>query len=215
MSGFGYPTWRGEFYPAGSKPADFLRLYAERLPSVELNATGRRFPGVEQLDRWAEATPATFRFAVKLTSAVVMRPATAGRFCDVVRTLEARLGPVLVQLPALGRHDSELAEALFGALAPDLLYAVELKDDAWNAGAVRELAQGLSTTIVNAPTADDAFEYHRFRDPPYATSELEAIAGRVGRAVARGAAVYGYFKHEDEPTGPRYAAAVLDLIGPR
>ena len=39
-SGFSYPTWRGGFYPAEAKPADFLRLYAERLPSVELNSTG-------------------------------------------------------------------------------------------------------------------------------------------------------------------------------
>ena len=77
VSGFGYPSWRGDFYSPGTKPADFLALYAESLPSVELNATGRRFPTVEQLSRWAAATPAGFTFSVKLTDAVAMRPSAA------------------------------------------------------------------------------------------------------------------------------------------
>jgi uncharacterized protein YecE (DUF72 family) len=43
-SGFSFPTWKGGFYPADAKPADFLRLYAARLPSVELNNTFYRLP---------------------------------------------------------------------------------------------------------------------------------------------------------------------------
>src|SRR6516225_9580268 len=55
-SGFSYPSWRGTkegelgdlleaafgkptFYPAGTKSGEFLRVYTERLSSVELNAT--------------------------------------------------------------------------------------------------------------------------------------------------------------------------------
>ena len=33
VSGFGYPSWRGEFDPASAKASAFLKLYAERLPS--------------------------------------------------------------------------------------------------------------------------------------------------------------------------------------
>src|SRR2546427_4394660 len=35
-------SWRPGFYPAGLKPAEFLRYYAERLASVELNTTDRK-----------------------------------------------------------------------------------------------------------------------------------------------------------------------------
>ena len=43
-SGWSYPSWRPGFYPAGTKPADFLGFYAERFRSVELNTTGYPAP---------------------------------------------------------------------------------------------------------------------------------------------------------------------------
>ncbi len=212
VSGFGYPSWRGEFYPETARPPDFLGLYSARLPSVELNATGRRFPSVEQLHRWADVTPATFKFAVKLTAAVTTRPANAERFCSPVRSLKERLGPILVPLPALGRHDAELARSLFAALAPDLRYALELKDDAWNPDDVRELASHLNAVIVNNPMDDPGFSYFRFRDPPYSGDALVSIAATLNETLATGRDAYAYFRHEDEPTGPRYARAVLELL---
>jgi hypothetical protein len=44
-SGFSYPTWKPDFYPADARPEEFLRRYAERLPSVELNTDGLPAPG--------------------------------------------------------------------------------------------------------------------------------------------------------------------------
>ena len=215
VSGFGYPSWRGGFYPETARPPDFLGLYSAQLPSVELNATGRRFPSVEQLRRWADVTPATFKFAVKLTAAVTARPATAERFCSPVRSLNRRLGTILVPLPALGRHDAELARSLFAALAPDLRYAVELKNDAWNQDDVRELASHLRAVIVNHPMDDPGFSYFRFREPPYSGDALVSIAATLYETVAAGRDAYAYFRHEDEPTGPRYARAVFDLLETR
>src|ERR687885_1338060 len=60
-SGFSYPSWRGGFYPEGAKPAEFLELYAEQLPSVELNNSFYRLPSEEQFRGWAERTPPEFR----------------------------------------------------------------------------------------------------------------------------------------------------------
>ena len=56
-SGFSYPSWKPGFYPAGTAQRDFLRSYAERLNTVELNTTGYRLPAAEQFARWAEETP--------------------------------------------------------------------------------------------------------------------------------------------------------------
>src|SRR6185312_13423604 len=52
-SGFSYPSWRGGFYPEDARPEEFLARYAERLPTVELNATFYRMTSAEQFARWA------------------------------------------------------------------------------------------------------------------------------------------------------------------
>ncbi len=65
-SGFSYPTWKGGFYPPGLPAKDFLRHYAGRLPSVELNSTFYNLPSEAAVEGWAEATPPGFRFAVKM-----------------------------------------------------------------------------------------------------------------------------------------------------
>ena len=99
-SGFSYPSWKPEFYPAGTPQREFLHSYAERLRSVELNATFYQLPSEERLEAWAAATPPGFRFAVKVNR----RISHSGRiellptFCERVRTLGERLGPLLLQL---------------------------------------------------------------------------------------------------------------------
>lgn len=213
VSGFSYPTWRGGFYPVSARPADFLRLYAERLPALELNATGRRLPTEAQLVRWAEQTPAGFRFAVKLTGWVVARPDAAPGFCRAVRALGERLGPVLVQLPPLGRHDGALLDRLVARLDPGLAYAFERKDDAWEADAVRAAAAGLDAVVVNELDERASFRYLRLREPPYGDEALAALAERVRPLLADGLDVHAYFRHEDEPTGPAYALALLARLG--
>jgi uncharacterized protein YecE (DUF72 family) len=189
-SGFSYPTWRGGFYPAEAKPADFLRFYAERLPSVELNSTGYRLPAPEQFERWAEATPADFRFAVKL------------RWLDErVRLLGDRLGPVRVVVQA--KRDDRLLERF---ASTDLPLALDLRHPSWDGVDVSPAVR------VNDWESDAAFRYLRFRDPPYADDELRGLAERIAPLLDSGVDVYAYFRHEDEPTAPAYALRLLQLL---
>ena len=44
-SGWSYPSWKPGFYPAGTDSKEFLRFYAGRFSTVELNTTGYRIPG--------------------------------------------------------------------------------------------------------------------------------------------------------------------------
>ncbi|HLX45325.1 MAG TPA: DUF72 domain-containing protein, partial [Bryobacteraceae bacterium] len=64
-SGFAYPTWKPDFYPAKVAAKDFLKHYATRLNAVEINYTFRQLPSVSTLEKWVEATPAGFVFACK------------------------------------------------------------------------------------------------------------------------------------------------------
>ena len=65
---------------------------------------------------------------------------------------------------------------------------------------------------VDDVSTPSAFRYLRFRDPPYDDAALAAIAGRVRERLELGEDVYAYFRHEDEPTAPRYAERVLALV---
>src|SRR5260370_10560635 len=64
-SGWAYPSWKPDFYPAKLASAKFLNHYASRLNTVEVNYTFRRFPTEKLLRGWVAATPANFKFAIK------------------------------------------------------------------------------------------------------------------------------------------------------
>jgi uncharacterized protein YecE (DUF72 family) len=64
-SGYDYPEWKGRFYPRDLPASRRLAYYAERLGTVEINATFRRAPTPEGVKGWAARTPPGFVFALK------------------------------------------------------------------------------------------------------------------------------------------------------
>jgi uncharacterized protein YecE (DUF72 family) len=197
-SGFSYPTWKPDFYPAGTKAGDFLRTYAERLSTVELNTTGYRLPEEAQFRRWAEETPDGFRFAVKMP-----HPNRLAAFSERVRNLGERLGPVRIVIQQ-ARDDAFLAR-LLDSVDPDVSWALDFRHDSW-AGVDTNAA-----VAVNALEGDAPFRYLRLREPPYDEAGLAAWAERIRPVLADGVDVFAYFKHEDEPTAPAYAERLREL----
>jgi uncharacterized protein YecE (DUF72 family) len=202
-SGWSYPTWRPGFYPAGVKPGEFLGHYADRLPSVELNSTGYRIPAEDQFRRWAEQTPAAFRFAVKMQAYQLRQAAT---FEERVRLLGERLGPIRI-LVTSARDEGFLALAL-GSLHPELRIAFDFRHDSWAGVELPENAVQVNDHQARAP-----FRYLRFRDPPYSERQLSCIAEEVRPLLDEGVEVFAYFRHEDEPSAPQYAERLLALLG--
>ncbi|HKP18039.1 MAG TPA: DUF72 domain-containing protein [Gaiellaceae bacterium] len=222
-SGFSYATWRGvkegelgalleaafgkpDFYPAGTPQKDFLRAYAERLPSVELNATFYQLPSEDRLRGWAEQTPPEFRFAVKMN-----RRAThfgdlsvVPTFCERIRVVGERLGPILVQLPPTRPLDEGWLELFRETADPELEYAFEFRHESW-AG-----VEGVQ--VINALDGEPPFRYLRLREPPYDEAALRAWADRLRPLLDDGKRLYVYFKHEDDPLAPAYARRLLDLV---
>jgi uncharacterized protein YecE (DUF72 family) len=200
-SGFSYGSWRGGFYPADARPEDFLGLYAAQLPSVELNVTGYRLPSEDSFLRWREAVPESFRFAVKMPGRAIR---SLGTFEERASLLGDRLGVVRVVLEQ-PRDDGVLA-LLLGSLDPALRVALDVRHPSWEDA---ELGRAVR---VDDWDAGAPFRYLRFREPPYDEAQLEEIAARLRPLLASGVDVYAYFRHEDEPTAPRYAARVLELL---
>jgi uncharacterized protein YecE (DUF72 family) len=209
-SGFSYASWRPGFYPADARPDQFLRRYAERLPTVELNNTFYRLPSEEQFERWAAETPPDFRFAVTMSRRFTGRVEGLDTFVTSVRSLGERLGPIRVKVPQ-ARDDGFLLLFL-GSLEPGLRVALDFRHDSWDDPAITEQLDEAGVVRVNALDAAAPFRYLRFRDPPYDDDALAAIAGGIRPLLAQGIEVYGYFRHEDEPTAPAYAERLLGLL---
>ena len=56
-SGYNYPEWKGSFYPPDLPAAKMLPFYAERFPSVEINASFYRMPTSKVVAGWAAQVP--------------------------------------------------------------------------------------------------------------------------------------------------------------
>jgi uncharacterized protein YecE (DUF72 family) len=187
-SGWSYPSWRPGFYPAGTPPEEFLRFYSERFDTVELNTTGYRLPAEDQFSRWAEAVPDGFRFAPKLA---LRRLGSVPVFVERVSALGDRLGPIRVVVES-PRDDGLLAFVL-GSVDPKIELAFDFRHESWD---------GLEGVVCVNDREAEPFRYLRLREPPYSDDDLRALEPPA----------YVYFRHEDEPTAPDYAARLNAVL---
>ena len=190
-SGWSYRSWRPGFYPQGLQPGGFLAFYAQSFDTVELNTTAYRLPAAEQFERWAEAVPDGFRFAPKLALA---RPERIGAYLGHVRRLGDRLGPIRVVIQ--NARDDGLLDAVREAAA-GLDLAFDFRHDSWH---------GVEGVVAVNDVDAEPFRYIRLREPPFTDLELEELAASL-RPPA-----YVYFRHEDEPSAPAYAARLNELL---
>ena len=201
-SGWSYPSWKPDFYPVGTDSKQFLAFYSEQFSTVELNTTGYRLPAEEQFRKWADQTPAGFTFAPKLPG---NRPRIVAEFASRVRLLGERLGPTRVQL--ISARDEGMIELILGSLDPDFRVAFDLEHESWEG--IEPTLSAAGAVRVNDLERDAPFRYVRLREPPYTDEELQQWAERL-RAVSE--PTFVYVRHEDEPTAPRYAKRLLELL---
>ena len=227
-SGFAYPAWKPGFYPAKLPANQFLKHYAARLNSVEINYTFRRLPSVGTLAAWVEATPAGFVFAVKANQRIthILRLKNAGEatelFLKMIDPLRSarRLGPILFQLPPNLKCDAGLLAAYLELLPRDLRYAFEFRHESWLAEPVYEalrrhnaslcVAESERLEVPEVTTAD--FVYYRLRKPDYTEADVEGFAARAREMLGTGRDLYLMFKHEETPEGALNAENVLRKV---
>jgi uncharacterized protein YecE (DUF72 family) len=160
-SGWSYPsgegTWNGIFYPAagkrprGSGKFDELRFYAEHFDTVEVNSSFYRIPSVKTTRSWAERTPKSFEFSLKLfqkfTHPEMFHKATGADPLDLDQkdvdefraaldplASAGKLGALLAQFPASFKNEANTKGYLEWLLARFAEYdlAVELRHKSWS-----------------------------------------------------------------------------------
>jgi len=227
-SGFAYAAWKPAFYPPKLPSNQFLKHYAERLNSVEINYTFRRLPSASTLEGWVRQTGAGFVFAVKANQRIthILRLKNAEQATEIflqaidpLRTAR-RLGPVLFQLPPQMKCDAGLLRSYLELLPKGMRYAFEFRHPSWLAEEVYAelrqrnvslcVAESEKLEVPEVITAD--FVYYRLRKPEYSQQDVEAFAARAKELLATGRDLYLMFKHEETPDGALNAEQLLQRM---
>ena len=249
--GWNYTAWVGPLYPEGTRPADFLATYARAFGTVEVDSTFYAVPAAHVVRGWAGRTPPEFVFALKMPREITherrLRDAddVADEFLDAARELDAKLGPVLVQLgPDFGPDEFDALEGFVRGLPRDVRFAVEVRQQRWmrpgslpdllsllaEHGAALALSDGpwipreTMLELAERPTAD--FHYVRWMGPnrditDYSHlqfdrgAEIRAWAQALRTIAGRGVSVYGYFNNHFAGHSPANAREMQALLGQR
>jgi uncharacterized protein YecE (DUF72 family) len=223
-SGYSFKEWQGSFYPDKIKPDAMLAWYAERLPTVEINNTFYQMPKVAVLEKWSQATPEPFRFAIKASRRIthearLKADAAAGSVEFLYRnlaTLGAKRGPILFQLAPFQKKDLSRLREFLQLLPTNHQAAFEFRNASWFDDDVYALLRESGAALVlseredNAPpplVATASWGYVRLRLELYSEADLQLWAERI--AGSGWSQAFVYFMHE--PTAPGYAQTLQGL----
>ena len=136
--GWNYDAWVGPFYPAGTRPVDFLTIYSRAFDTVEVDSTFYATPAVKTVQGWAQRTPDDFVFELKLPQEITHERRlrniddAAAEFFDRARELGPKLGPILIQLgPDFGPSELPAVAQLLPKLPRDMRFAIEFRQRGW------------------------------------------------------------------------------------
>jgi uncharacterized protein YecE (DUF72 family) len=219
------------FYPAGLPARAELPWYAERFPTVELNNPFYRLPDPPTVERWREAVPLEFVFAVKASRLITQT--MRQRSCEppqndhdsLVALLDPKRGPVLFQLPPTFPLDlARLAEFL-AQLNPARRWVVEFRHPSWHQPEVYQALGQHQVALcipIGGPVFPDLvvtapFVYLRFHAgrAPGGGFEPEALrewAGRLRGALRSELDGYVYFNNDRDGHAVRDAEALTRLL---
>jgi uncharacterized protein YecE (DUF72 family) len=234
-SGWTYAHWVGAFYPAGTRAEARLGVYARRFDAVEINNTFYSLPEPKTVAGWRLDVPEGFTFAVKasryLTHLKKLKdPAEPlARLLACIAPLEAKLGPLLFQLPPHWRVDHGRLRALLELLPAGGRHAFEFRDASWHDDEVLDLlaAHGAAFVVFDiggerSPvrvTAD--FVYLRLHGPGAAyegSYDGRTLFGWARRCLGwrdEGRDVYVFFDNDQKAYAPWDAHRLKTMIDER
>ena len=230
LSGYSYKPWQGpgRLYPEKLKSTEFLRYYAGRYHTVELDGIWYRLPTEQMVRGWLDQTPSSFIFTPKahrqITHMHRLRPdaltfvqVMLERLAPIVE--QKRLGPILLQLPPNFRRDDDRLNAFLEHLPRTVRWAMEFRHESWHAPEIEALLMNYGVSWVAADTDNSPahlrdtadFWYVRLRRSEYDDVALREWAARFNEMAIRRKDCYIYCKHEDEGSPWVWADRLMNL----
>ena len=209
-SGYAFKEWKGSFYPDDLKQDGWLRFYAGRFPTVEINNTFYRLPKESVLLEWASQVPEQFTFAIKASQRIThharLKEEAASPLEYLLRTtasLGSRLGPVLFQLPPNLKKDLNRLKGFLGLLPGGRRFAIEFRHESWFEDDVVSALRDADVALVVAEQDDfkcpvlstASWGYLRLHRLDYDAAALAEWAKCV--SAQKWTETYIYFKHDE------------------
>ena len=231
-AGSSIPTqFAGAFPPDGSH----LERYSRVLNCMEINSSFHRPHRPATWQRWAQSTPAGFRFSVKAPRTLTHEAGLAcasrelHQFLAAARGLGEKLGPLLFQLPPKLGFDPSHAKQFFTMLR-DLHpgeVACEARHPGWFTPEAGQLLKDFAVASVAAdparvpqaahPGGWPGLVYYRLHGSPrtyyssYSSSFLEQLASRIGREGPAGNSAWCIFDNTASGAAAGNALAFMEI----
>jgi uncharacterized protein YecE (DUF72 family) len=235
-SGWNYPDWQDDFY-AGIMRRDRLKFYAQQFPAVEVNGTFYRLQSPDTFQKWAQETPANFRFAIKANRYLthhkkLMDPAASVLIeKNHAEALKEKLAVVLWQLPGLVKKDLVKLQQFIAALLQwkNVRHTVEFRHASWfddetahylaEAGIAVCLSDAEAWSMWDRVTTDLVYIRLHGHTQTYVSSysepELAQWAKRIEQWLKQDKQVHVYFDNTAQGAAPHNALELQKLLQDR
>ncbi len=222
-SGWQYYHWYGKFYPQNLKSKDFLKFYAQKFNTVEVNTSFYHFTKEKTFKNWLEIVKdkKEFLFSIKLHRLFthfrrlklnkedqrILKETIEG-----YKVLGKKLGVVLIQLPPGLKKDLDLLKEFLENLKifKKIKFAIEFRNKSWLDKEVYQILKKnkIAFVISDSPrwptdivkTTD--FVYIRFHGKPklfaskYSKEELKNYAEKIKKLKPK--ILFAYFNNDFE-----------------
>ena len=235
-------SWRGPFYPADSRPGEFLGHYARRFDTVEIDATWYRIPSETMVRKWERDTPEGFVFAAKIPSVITHEKRLIdcdGEFREFLRVMDLlgeKRGPLVFQFPYDFKTDQfENLQKFLEKLPQGYKFALEVRHKGWLTPKFYDLLRGRGVALVlldllwmpklDVLTTD--WTYVRFIGDRKGiekktetwekiivdrTKEMEEWAPRIQKLLDEGTIVWAYFNNHYAGHAPGSVELFLETL---
>lgn len=244
-SGWSYEDWKDHFYNADIASKDMLLFYSTIFKTVEINTTFYNIPKIEYVRNWLQKTPDDFLFAVKFPQSITHEKLyredvfqkDLTPFLGVLRALEPKLGPILIQFRPKFDIDLAKLENFFSLLPIKYQYSIEFRHKSWITDATFRLLEkyGMAYCIVDEPYKIDErktlipplikitsdFTYIRWHglNPKhwynylYSEDQLIEWKEKIQTISDSVKTVYGYFNNHPNGQAPTNCIQLLKIFG--
>lgn len=235
-SGWSYQKWKGVFYPQKMPSTKWLGYYTAFFSTTEINGSFYRLPSLETVIKWTDSVPDNFIFCPKmsrfLTHMKKLREPEEPleRFFSVFYSMKPKMGPILVQLPAMLRFNYDIAEAFYRLLKfryHGYRFVMEVRHPTWLAEDSLTLMTAFDIGLVISQSGG-VFPYSemitaktiyvRFHGPgalyasPYSDEMLQDYAGKFRQWVSEGHEVWAYFNNDINAYAPDDARRLQEMV---
>lgn len=235
-SGWSYKNWKGLFYPQDLPSTRWLDYYTRFFSTTEINGSFYRLPSVETVKKWTALVPDNFIFCPKmsrfLTHMKKLREPEEPleRFFSVFEPMKKKMGPILMQLPAMLKFNYDVAEHFYWLLKfsySQYQFVLEVRHPTWLQEESLTLMTAFNMGLVisqsshvfpYAETITARNIYVRFHGPDqlyaseYSNEMLKDFADKFKQWAAEGHDVWAYFNNDIHGYTPADAQRLQKMI---